>query len=68
MHEYKKFLSGLGTQEQYLIGDLSGKLLGRNNVSGLVPGSQELHGEYWDTFLPLQGWHSIMHRSIVIYK
>ncbi|XP_025833804.1 uncharacterized protein LOC108743229 [Agrilus planipennis] len=60
--------NGYGTQNQYPIGDLSGKLLGRNNASGLLPGSQELKGQYWDTFLPLQGQHSIIHRSLVIYK
>ncbi|XP_057663655.1 uncharacterized protein LOC130898401 [Diorhabda carinulata] len=60
--------NGFGTQDQYSIGDLSGKLLGRNNETVLVPGGQELTGTYWDTYLPLQGIHSIVHRSLVIYK
>lgn len=60
--------NGLGTQNQYAVGDLSGKLLRRNNASVLVDGGQELNGLYWDTFLPLQGKHSIIHRSLVIYK
>nr|CAI5853950.1 unnamed protein product [Callosobruchus analis] len=60
--------NGYGTQEQYAVGDLSGKLLGRNNETLLVPGGQELSGDYWDAFLPLQGRYSIVHRSLVIYK
>ncbi|CAG9760751.1 unnamed protein product [Ceutorhynchus assimilis] len=60
--------NGFGTQDQYPIGDLSGKLLNRNNASVVVPGSQELNGAFWDVFLPLQGVHSIIHRSLVIYK
>ncbi|XP_050302289.1 uncharacterized protein LOC126740355 [Anthonomus grandis grandis] len=60
--------NGYGTQDQYPIGDLSGKLLDRNNGSKVVPGSQELNGAYWDVFLPLQGVHSVVHRSLVIYK
>ncbi|KAF2895528.1 hypothetical protein ILUMI_10646 [Ignelater luminosus] len=60
--------NGYGTQDQYPIGDLSGKHLGRNNFSSLVPGSQELSDEYWDVFLPMQGQNSIIHRSLVIYK
>ncbi|KRT83375.1 hypothetical protein AMK59_3560, partial [Oryctes borbonicus] len=58
---------GLGTQDQYAIGDLSGKLLGHNNMTFLVSG-QELNGGYWDTFLPLQGRYSVIHRALVIYK
>ncbi|XP_019756682.2 uncharacterized protein LOC109535239 [Dendroctonus ponderosae] len=60
--------NGLGTQDQYPIGDLSGKLLNRNNASVVIPGSQELNGTFWDVYLPLQGVHSIVHRSLVIYK
>nr|XP_023029851.1 uncharacterized protein LOC111517802 [Leptinotarsa decemlineata] len=60
--------SGFGTQDQYPVGDLSGKLLGRNNQSVLVEGGQELNGLYWDVYLPLQGRFSIVHRSLVIYK
>lgn len=58
----------MGTQEQYPIGDLSGKLLWRNNETDLVPGSLELRGEFWDIFLPLQGRYSVIHRSFIIYK
>nr|BBG74654.1 superoxide dismutase 6 [Tribolium castaneum] len=60
--------SGLGTQNQYLVGDLSGKLQGRNNQTVLVPTGHELSGLYWDTLLPLQGKFSIIHRTLVIYK
>ncbi|XP_066247756.1 uncharacterized protein Rsod [Euwallacea similis] len=60
--------NGFGTQDQYPIGDLSGKLLHRNNASVVVPGSQELNGTFWDVFLPLQGVNSVIHRSLVIYK
>ncbi|XP_044755346.1 uncharacterized protein LOC123314251 [Coccinella septempunctata] len=59
--------NGYGTQDQYAIGDLSGKLLRRNNASRLVEG-EELTGSYWDVYLPLRGPHSIVHRSLVIYK
>ncbi|XP_070142466.1 LOW QUALITY PROTEIN: uncharacterized protein Rsod, partial [Drosophila kikkawai] len=62
---------GYGTQEQYPIGDLSGKLQGRNKGywhQYVLPGtSSELNGLYWDVFLPLQGRHSIDQRSLVIY-
>lgn len=62
---------GYGTQEQYAIGDLSGKLQGRNKKyfhQYVLPGtSSELSGLYWDLYLPLQGRHSIAHRSLVIY-
>lgn len=60
--------NGFGTQDQYAIGDLSGKLLGRNNFSTLLPTGQELNGTFWDVFLPLQGKYSVLHRSLVIYK
>lgn len=59
---------GFGTQEQYAVGDLSGKLFGRNNFTEIIPGSQELNGIYFDVFLPLQGKYSVIHRSLVIYK
>lgn len=62
------FIVGFGTQDQYSVGDLSGKLLGRNNATVLVQGGQELNGTFWDVFLPLQGKHSVVHRSLVIYK
>lgn len=58
----------MGTQDQYPIGELSGKLLRRNNRKQLVPESGELQGAYWDIFLPLQGRYSVIHRSLVIYK
>ncbi|CAG9822020.1 unnamed protein product, partial [Phaedon cochleariae] len=60
--------NGYGTQDQYAVGDISGKLLGRNNETVLVTGGQELSGMYWDTFLPLQGRFAVVHRSMVIYK
>ncbi|KAF5278486.1 hypothetical protein FQA39_LY05975 [Lamprigera yunnana] len=60
--------NGYGTQDQYPVGDLSGKLLGRNGFVNLVQNGQELSGSYWDVFLPLQGQYSVMHRSLVIYK
>lgn len=62
---------GFGTQDQYPIGDLSGKLQSRNKDyyhHYLLPGSSsELNGLYWDTFLPLQGLYSIANRGMVIY-
>ncbi|XP_055905372.1 uncharacterized protein LOC129940875 [Eupeodes corollae] len=62
---------GFGTQEQYAIGDLSGKLQSRNKDyyhNYKLPGaSSELSGIYWDIFLPLQGINSIVHRGMVIY-
>ncbi|XP_047350470.1 uncharacterized protein LOC124949465 isoform X2 [Vespa velutina] len=63
--------AGLGTQDQYSIGDLSGKLQGRKEGSyhtDILPGSAKLHGIYWDVYLPLSGIHSIVHRSLVIHK
>ncbi|XP_034936914.1 uncharacterized protein Rsod [Chelonus insularis] len=63
--------SGLGTQDQYAIGDLSGKLQGRKEGShhnDILPGSAKLSGIYWDTFLPLSGVYSILHRSLVLHK
>ncbi|XP_044006416.1 uncharacterized protein LOC122851330 isoform X2 [Aphidius gifuensis] len=62
---------GLGTQDQYAIGDLSGKLQGRiegMNHHDILPGSAKLNGIYWDVYLPLSGSHSVVHRSLVIYK
>lgn len=50
---------GLGTQEQYFTGDLTGKLVGRNKMEKhnyvLPDGTSELNGLYWDCFLPLSG-------------
>lgn len=61
---------GLGTQEQYYIGDLTGKLTGRNKMEKhdfVVPdGTNELNGIYWDLFLPLSGKHSIVNRGFVL--
>lgn len=65
---YVLFPLGYGTQDQYPVGDLSGKLLGRNNATVLVEGGQELNGSHWDVFLPLRGKYSVVHRSLVIYK
>lgn len=62
---------GYGTQDQYAVGDLSGKLQNRNKQyphNYLLPVSpgNELNGIYWDTFLPLQGHGSIVHRGLTI--
>ncbi|KAL9892126.1 superoxide dismutase family protein Rsod isoform 1-T1 [Glossina fuscipes fuscipes] len=63
---------GFGTQDQYPVGDLSGKLQSRNKHyfhHYQLPGSSsELNGLYWDVFLPLRGIDSIAHRSLVIYQ
>lgn len=58
----------MSTQDRYPIGDLSGKLLNRNNITQLTTGSEELSGAYWDIYLPLQGRYSIIHRTLVVYK
>lgn len=62
--------AGFGTQDQYPVGDLSGKLQNRNKDyyhHYLLPGSSsELSGLYWDIYLPLMGPHSIAHRGLVI--
>ncbi|XP_076765114.1 uncharacterized protein LOC143432228 [Xylocopa sonorina] len=63
--------AGYGTQDQYAIGDLSGKLQGRKEGSyhnDILSGSAKLNGIYWDTYLPLSGLHSIVHRSLVLHK
>ncbi|XP_015118809.1 uncharacterized protein LOC107042324 [Diachasma alloeum] len=63
--------AGFGTQDQYAIGDLSGKLQGRREGTqhqDILPGSAKLNGIYWDIFLPLSGRHSVLHRSIVLHK
>ncbi|VVC90046.1 unnamed protein product [Leptidea sinapis] len=63
---------GLGTQNQYAIGDLLGKYKGRTeylNHKYLLPGlANELSGSYWDVFLPLTGLYSIMHRALVVTR
>lgn len=64
---------GFGTQDQYPVGDLSGKLEMRNQkyshqyLLPLTPG-KELNGIYWDVFLPLQGLSSVVHRGITIER
>lgn len=60
-----------GTQDQYFVGDLTGKLQQRNKNyphNYLVPSlpSTELNGIYWDVFLPLSGPNSVVHRGITI--
>lgn len=60
---------GLGTQDQYAIGDLTGKLLGRSKDyphSFFRYQSGELAGIYWDVFLPLYGKNSVMHRNLLL--
>ncbi|XP_043268911.1 uncharacterized protein Rsod isoform X2 [Venturia canescens] len=62
---------GLGTQDQYAIGDISGKLQGRKSRSyhsDILPGSAQLAGIYWDLYLPLSGINSVVHRSLVLHK
>lgn len=62
--------AGYGTQDQYPVGEISGKLQSRNKKyyhHSFLPGaSSELNGLYWDVFLPLQGLDSIAYRSMVI--
>lgn len=61
---------GYGTQDQYFVGDLSGKLIGRNKKEHhnfiIEDGTNELNGIYWDIFLPLSGRHSIVNRGFSI--
>lgn len=61
--------AGYGTQDQYAIGDLTGKLLNHNaDPSSAVffrTQSQELSGTYWDLYLPLYGMNSVVHRNVV---
>jgi Cu/Zn superoxide dismutase len=62
--------SGYGTQDQYMIGDLTGKLTGRNKMEHhdyvIESGSNELSGIYWDIFLPLNGKNSIINRGFIL--
>lgn len=51
---------GLGTQDQYAIGDITGKLKFQSNA--------ELSGEYWDIYMPLEGTNSIVHRGYAIQQ
>nr|XP_018907893.1 PREDICTED: uncharacterized protein LOC109037571 [Bemisia tabaci] len=46
---------GAGTQNEYAVGDLSGKV-----------GYED--GTFWDVFLPLSGQHSVVHRSLALYR
>lgn len=60
---------GLGTQDQYAVGDLTGKLLGRSKDmvhAFFSEQSGELSGVYWDIFLPLYGRQSVMHRNLAL--
>lgn len=63
---------GLGTQEQYFAGDLTGKLLGRNRMEKhdfvISDGTNELNGIYWDLYLPLFGKHSVINRGFSMNK
>ncbi|XP_074600091.1 superoxide dismutase family protein Rsod [Brevipalpus obovatus] len=52
---------GVGSSDQYPVGDLSGKL-------GTLDDKDSRRCEYIDTNLPLHGQHSIIGRSIVIHK
>ncbi|KAL4711587.1 hypothetical protein ACJJTC_003604 [Scirpophaga incertulas] len=64
--------AGMGTQDQYAIGDLLGKYKDRTeylNHKYLLPGlANELSGSYWDVFLPLQGVYSVVHRGMVLVR
>lgn len=65
--------AGYGTQDQYPVGDLSGKLQMRNKnyphnyLLPITPGN-ELNGIYWDVFLPMHGIYSIVHRSLIVER
>lgn len=63
---------GYGTQDQYPVGDLTGKLQNRNKKyfhNSFIPdGSLELNGIYWDTFLPIEGKYSAVHRGLTINR
>ncbi|XP_030019565.2 uncharacterized protein LOC115439736 [Manduca sexta] len=63
---------GMGTQDQYPVGDLLGKYKDRTeylNHNYLLPGlANELSGLYWDVYLPLQGRQSVVHRALVLTR
>ncbi|CAH2059735.1 unnamed protein product, partial [Iphiclides podalirius] len=63
---------GMGTLDQYPVGELLGKYKDRTeylNHRYLLPGlANELSGAYWDTYLPLYGVHSVMHRPLVLKR
>ncbi|GIY38582.1 putative RNA-directed DNA polymerase from transposon X-element [Caerostris darwini] len=53
---------GIGSNDQYEVGDLSGK-------HGTLDGQESFRlGEFRDANLPLHGPHSVMGRSVVIHK
>lgn len=52
--------SGFGTQDQYPVGDITGKLKSKSNT--------ELTGEYWDLYMPLEGPNSVVHRGFAIER
>lgn len=59
---------GYGTQDQYAVGDLTGKLLQRSAryEHRYLGGSAELNGIYWDAFLALSGPQSVVHRGLSV--
>lgn len=59
---------GYGTQDQYAVGDLTGKLLQRSAdyAHRFYGGALELNGIYWDVFLALSGPDSIVHRGLSV--
>lgn len=61
---------GLGTQEEYPVGDLTGKLWNKetNTVKRIFQNSNELNGIYWDLYSPLIGAQSILLRGLVITR
>lgn len=62
--------AGFGTQDQYAVGDLSGKLIHRNkqypHTFFINDAGNELNGIYWDVFLSLEGPSSIAHRGLTV--
>ncbi|PZC73227.1 hypothetical protein B5X24_HaOG209907 [Helicoverpa armigera] len=63
---------GMGTQDQYPVGDLLGKHKDRTeylNHRYLLPGlAHELSGAYWDVYLPLHGASSVLHRALLVER
>lgn len=59
---------GYGTQDQYAVGDLTGKLVQRSAdyAHRYYGGALELNGIYWDVFLALSGPNSIVHRGVSV--
>ncbi|XP_063233143.1 uncharacterized protein LOC134536961 [Bacillus rossius redtenbacheri] len=53
-----------GSQDSYAVGDLSGK----HNKWRRPQTLPELFPRLWDVFLPLQGPHSVAHRTLVLYR